>query len=237
MTSMITRHAAEVSASDARDSFTSTEGLAPRYPPDVSDAAPTRAEVTAALRALVWPPILAKLNTYGMARTRSKAAAEDLLQEAMRRLFDVEQNTRNPIVEPDPTRFLMSIMTRQISNEKTSGRLHHEPSARNKNHETAILRASERVADGSPMPERAIVARDLAERSLPALREHMADDAKGLRLLDFVTEGIETPAEQAEAMGEPMTALLTIRKRLIRAAALVARDLSGDPTTDDGDDE
>jgi DNA-directed RNA polymerase specialized sigma24 family protein len=215
----------------------STTPPRPRYPRDVPDTHRSRAEITAALRTLDWAPILAKLHAYGMARTKSKAQAQDLAQEAVRRLFDVDDITWNPSLEPDPTRFLISIMTRQISNEKTSGRRHHELSAQNKKQESAILLASERVADGAPSPERAAVARDLAARAMSALEKRIAADASALRVLGLATDGIDTPAEQAEAMGVSKAEILRVRERLYHHAALVARELAGDHTTDDGDDE
>jgi DNA-directed RNA polymerase specialized sigma24 family protein len=165
---------------------------------------------------------------FAFSLTKSKTQAEDLTQDAIRRAFDPEETAWNPLVQPDIALFLMSLVRRNASHERTSGRRHHEIMARSKAHQIRVTRAAEKVAAPAQTPDVALAAHDLAARRLAALRARAADDALVLQLVDLMERDIETPAEQAEALSVGIDDVRFARRRLFRHAEAVARELPGD---------
>jgi DNA-directed RNA polymerase specialized sigma24 family protein len=197
---------------------------APSPPPNP----PSRAAVDAALRAVAWPKVQKQVLAYAFALTKSKAHAEDLTQDAIRRAFDPEETPWNPVTVPNVAHFLMSLVRRNASNERSSGRRHHEITVRSKRHEIRVTRAANNVPSPGPTPESSLAVHDLAARRLAALRTRAADDKLVLALIDLIERDVETPAEQAEALSTSVQDITFARRRLFRHAEAVARDLPGE---------
>src|SRR5690349_15783300 len=88
-----------------------------------------RSRVDAIFKAMTpaqWGRVRVDLLNFALARGQSKARANDLAQEALLRVLDARWEPWDPDAQPDLTRFLMSIINRQITNENQKTRLHRE---------------------------------------------------------------------------------------------------------------
>jgi DNA-directed RNA polymerase specialized sigma24 family protein len=171
-----------------------------------------------------WGDIHARLLTFAESRTgkRAKARAKDLAQTAILRVYSPE-STWDPEKEPELLRYLMSVANSVRANENTSA-------AAQRNESTTARktkRAAEQVADSSAFSESSAAESDLYARRLTLLRERMADDPNVLQYLDCVGAGKESAADICEAMDWSKVKHNAVRRRMLRAAALVARDLGG----------
>jgi DNA-directed RNA polymerase specialized sigma24 family protein len=159
--------------------------------PPAAVPSPPRAVVDAALRAVNWPKVQKQVLAYACAITKSKAHAEDLVQEAIRRAFDPEETAWNPLVQPDVTFFLMSLVRRNASNERSSARYHHEITVRNRADEIRVTREAEGVPTAAPTPEASLATHDLFARR--RLFDHAAAVAR-----DLPVDGNVATEEEAE---------------------------------------
>ncbi len=194
--------------------------------------APPRAVVDAALRAVNWPKVQKQVLAFACTRTKSKAQAEDLVQEAIRRAFDPEETAWNPLALPDVTTFLMSLVRRNASNERSSARYHHEVTVRSDAEEIRVTQEAERVATMAPTPEASLADHELCARRLAAMRARAAADPLVLTLIDAMEADIETPAEQVESLGIPLEDVRRGRRRMFDHADAVARELPSDGKCD-----
>jgi len=191
-------------------------------------AAPPRDVVDAALRAVDWPKVQKQVLAFACTLTRSKAQAEDLVQDAIRRAFDPEETAWNPLVLPDVTPFLMGLVRRNAYNERSSARYHHEVTVRGEAEEIRVTREAERVATRVPNPEASLADHELCARRLAAMRARAAADPLVLTLIDAMEADIETPAEQVASLGIPLEDVRRARRRMFDHADAVARDLPRD---------
>jgi DNA-directed RNA polymerase specialized sigma24 family protein len=170
-----------------------------------------------------WGDVHARLLEFALARCGKKheSLADDLAQQAIARVYAYDSKW-DPEQEPDLVRYLMSVVNSLLWNHRTSHATQRSASLT----EDSVRRAAERVADPSAFSEDAAVEHDLFSRRLALLRERMADDPHALALLAALEQGLEPPAIRAST-GWPASKLLAVRRRVLRAAGLVARDLGG----------
>jgi DNA-directed RNA polymerase specialized sigma24 family protein len=210
----------------------------------------------AAIRALLdkqdWADIHARVLDFATARCgkHAKAQAKDLTQEAIARVHAFDSKW-DPAKEPDLARYLMSVVNSLRANDLTSYASQNTTSMHTKRGQKAVAP----VADDQAWNESRAASDDLFHRRMTLLRERKVDDADVLTLLDLLEQGVASCDDVGRATGWSKTRFETTRKRMLRAAALVARDLGGDddvepaldaepectqshfPPADDGDDD
>lgn len=185
-----------------------------------------------------WGEVHARLLDFAAHRCgkKNEAQAKDLAQQAIARVFAYDSKW-DPEREPDLVRYLMSVVNSLLWNERTS----HATRRRASLADPKTRRAAEGVVDPRAFSEDAAAEQDLFARRLSLLRERMADDADVRALLDCLERGLDSPAEIRGATGWSANTLLAVRRRMQRAAALVARDLGGtsdeDAAPGGGDEE
>ena len=190
-----------------------------------------RPVVDAALKKVNWSAVYPRVLAFALSRTKSKARAEDLTQDAIRRVYDHEEAPWNPLVAPDVVPILFGLVRRALSDERGSGRVHHEITVLSKAHDVRVTRAVSQVASSAPSPEAALATRDLLSRRLARARERAAADSVVLSLLDSIEIGVDTAAQQVTTLGLPIEEIRRARRRLFDLVAAVARELP-----DEGDD-
>jgi DNA-directed RNA polymerase specialized sigma24 family protein len=205
-------------------------------PPDPA-AAPPRAVVDAALRKVAWASVYPRVLAFAIARTKSKARAEDLTQDAIRAVYDHELRAWNPVAAPDILPVLLGIVRRNLSNERASGRVHHEITVMSKSHDVRVTRAVSQIASSIPTPESALATHDLLARRIAALRARAAADPLVLSLLSLTEDGVDTAADQAASLSAPIEDIRRARRRLFDHVAAVARALPDEDDAPDSDDE
>jgi DNA-directed RNA polymerase specialized sigma24 family protein len=171
-----------------------------------------------------WGEIHLRLKDFAIHRCgkRGTAQAEDLVQAAITRLYAFDSKW-DPEKEPDVLRTLMSIVNGLLRNERTSAaarttRSLSSPSAK---------RAAANVPDAS-RPDDHVADTDLLTRRLALLHDRCADDPPVLRMVSLMTAGLDSPAEIRAATGWTAAEFAATRRRMLRSAARVARDLGCD---------
>ena len=192
-----------------------------------------------------WPDVHARLLDFAGARTggtrgKAKAQAKDLVQEAILRVYG-SQSRWAPEKEPELLPYLMSVVNTVRWGEPVSHDVAKAASATDRKTD----RAASQVADPAAFSESSAVRTDLRARRYALLRERTADDPNVLQFLDCVADGRESAADICKALEWTETKHNAVRRRMLRAAALVARDLGGaddddsfpSPNDDSEDDE
>jgi DNA-directed RNA polymerase specialized sigma24 family protein len=171
-----------------------------------------------------WDDIHARLLDFAEARTgkRAKDRAKDLAQTAILRVYSSESKW-DPEKEPELLRYLLNVVNSLRANENTSAAAQRNVSTSNRK----AKRAAEQVADPAAFSETSAIESDLSARHFTLLRERMADDPNVLQFLDCVAAGKESAADICEATDWSKEKHNAVRRRMLRAAALVARDLGG----------
>jgi DNA-directed RNA polymerase specialized sigma24 family protein len=171
-----------------------------------------------------WGDVQARLLDFAEARCgkKAKAQAKDLVQGAILRVYAFD-STWEPEKEPDLVRYLMSVVNSLRANEQTSSASKTGISLSTRKGE----RAAGRVSDPQAWNERVAVETDLLTRRLTLLRERMADDPGVLQYLDCLARGEEAAEDVRASTGWSEEKVNAVRRRMLRAAALVARDLGG----------
>ncbi len=180
-----------------------------------------------------------RLVKFAFYRTRSHERADDLTQEAMRRVVDDNWEPWDPTTHPDIVRYMMSIVNRLIANKRTEAATHREIAMSSAEKSSRAERRAEREADRMPAaqrsPEEAVVAADLASRRITMLRARLAErnDTLALLCLERFMQGIDKPAELALALGTTIAEAIKARDRVFYQAERVARDLGDEEETDE----
>ena len=179
-----------------------------------------------------WADIHARLLDFAEARSggkraKAKAQANDLAQEAVLRVYS-SQSRWDPEKEPELLAYLMSV----VNTVRWGERVSHDVAKTVSTADRKTARAAARVADPTAFSESSAVSSDLRARQYALLRERMADDPNGLQFLDCVADGKESAEDIGKALDWTKEKHNAVRRRTLRAAALVARDLGGA----DGDD-
>jgi DNA-directed RNA polymerase specialized sigma24 family protein len=202
--------------------------------------------VRALLDAQDWGDVYSRLFDFALKRCTTKtkvpqeirAEAKDLAQEAITRVFAYDSKW-DPEKEPDLTRYLMSVVNSLRANERTSAASQRNISLGRKRTKAA----AEAVADTHALPEEVVVNTDLFARRIELLNERLVGDADALRLFELMTSGLDKPADLRKATKWSANELMAVRRRVLRAAATVARDIGGGeheepfPEPDDDDDD
>jgi Sigma-70 region 2 len=174
-----------------------------------------------------WGDIHARLLDFAEARCGGKRAkataqAKDLVQEAILRVYS-SQSRWDPEKEPQIVGYLMSVVNTLRWGEK----VRHDVSKTASTADLRTKRAADQVADPSAFSESSAAESDLRARRFTLLRERMADDPNVLQFLDCLVAGKESAADICEATRWSKEKHNAVRRRMLRAAALVARDLGG----------
>jgi DNA-directed RNA polymerase specialized sigma24 family protein len=174
-----------------------------------------------------WGDIHARLLDFAEARSggkrgKAKALALDLVQEAILRVYS-SQSRWDPEKEPQILGYLMSVVNTLRWGEK----IRHDVSKTVSTEGRKGKRAADQVADPNAFSESSAAESDLRARQYALLRERMADDPHVLQFLDCLVTGKESAAEICAATGWSKERHNAVRRRMLRAAALVARDLGG----------
>jgi hypothetical protein len=196
-----------------------------------------RPVVDAALRKVNWSVVYPRVFAFALSRTKSKARAEDLTQDAIRRVYDHEQAPWNPVTAPDVVPILFGLVRRALSDERGSGRVHHEITVMSKSHDVRVTRAVSQIASAIPTPESALATHDLLARRMAALRARAAADPLVLSLLSLTEDGVDTAADQAASLSAPIEDIRRARRRLFDHVAAVACALPDEDDAPDSDDE
>jgi hypothetical protein len=171
-----------------------------------------------------WGDVYARLFDFALKRcgAHAKAQAKDLAQEAIARVW-ARNVPWDPVKEPDLVRRLMHVVDSLRANERSSY------AARNTRtmHDKAGKAAVASVADPQAWSEGRAVEENLLARRLELLRERMVDDPKVLALLDLLEREVDAPDEIRKETRWSANELLAVRRRMLRAAAQVARDVGG----------
>jgi hypothetical protein len=179
-----------------------------------------------------WADIFRRLVLFAFKRRQgrgiagSRADAEDIAAEAIRRLLDSEYAGWDPKLEPDLLRYLGSTVNGLISNESRSARLKVERSLS----DPSVFRSAERVtASGDKMEEG-----DECQRALQLLEVRVADDELMKRLLSLENGGVSKPATQASQLKVSVEVIYRARRRLARHREAVRRELEGQGSSANG---
>jgi len=174
-----------------------------------------------------WGDLYARLLDFATHRCKPDALAKDVTQEAITRVFAYDSNW-DPTKEPDLLRYLMSVVNSLLANERTSAAAKRTDSMSRKR----PLAAAEAVGDPQAFSETKAVENDLLTRRMTLLTERLVGDAKATTMVELMVQGVDSPTEIRRLTGWTADEVMATRRRMLRAAALVARDL-GSPSGDD----
>jgi len=177
--------------------------------------------LAASLAALDWPRVHDELLRFASYVTRSRARSPEIVNDALARALDPNDEPWRPELEPRFARHVMRIIDNLHRAAKDTARARRDP--RN------IEAVRERTTSHPATPEQDALAaeRDArAERLLAALRERLAGDPLALQIVDLASDGHhDRPADQALATGRSIEEIRNARKRVKRVVdALVAED-------------
>jgi DNA-directed RNA polymerase specialized sigma24 family protein len=172
--------------------------------------------LAALLKAQNWPRLRADLLRFACHVARSRQAADDLVQEALRRAIDPEGDLWDPDVEPLFAKHVMRIIDNIHRGERDKREVRLDP--RNK------ATVEERTTRRSVTPEDAALDAEgdrSARKTLEAVRADLRDDPLALRVVELSENGVDRPAEQAAATGARIEEIRNARKRVQRAIEAV----------------
>ena len=179
-----------------------------------------------------WRALYPKLVKFAFTRTKSKARATDAAHDAIQRVIDPKWEPWDPATHPVLLDYLMSIVNRLVSNEKTSARVHREIAMASGEHSTAKEREAEHdaenVKDDARTPEALVVDADLKARALTRLRNRLErnDDALAVSVLEQIQGGSDDVSEMATALGVSEQEIGKARERVRHLARRVAEEMS-----------
>jgi DNA-directed RNA polymerase specialized sigma24 family protein len=165
-----------------------------------------------------WGRLRLQVLNLAMKLARSRAAAEDLVQEAILRVIDPDGDPWDPATEPELARHLMRIIDNIRRVERAHRKVQRDPSI-----EATV---EERMTPRAPTPEKPSVDAEgegAAQRRLAAVKEKLGDDPVALKVIEQTEQGVDRPAEQALATGESLDDIRTARKRVRTAIATILR--------------
>jgi hypothetical protein len=168
-----------------------------------------------------WRSISKRLVLYAAKHHRlGNDDAQEVAQEAIRRYFDPKYAAWDREKYPELLRFLGSTVNGIVSNMRKRAANRHELATDNL--------AESDWHDHSPSAEQRLLDAALGRKAVGMLLEA----AKGNQLVEDVCLqmfcGIDTPAEQASALGVPVESVYEARRRLDALKAKVKTALGGD---------
>jgi DNA-directed RNA polymerase specialized sigma24 family protein len=188
-----------------------------------------RRGITELLEKQDWGDIAARLVKFLVKRGATPATADDLSQQAIKRVLAFESEW-DPETQPVLLSYLMGVARMLLFKHRREQKrlVAHDP------HDDEDESPSQ-LADGRAHGEAHMAAMDLYERRIALLRERLlrreSDDA--VRLLELKLQGIDKPAELVASTGWTAAAVTRALDRFDRAAQEVAQDLAGDEDEDD----
>jgi DNA-directed RNA polymerase specialized sigma24 family protein len=214
--------------------FVVPEALMELVPPP----SPRFAAVTAALAAFTgsdWASFRKQLVAFAFSRCRRHDEAQDLAQEAMRRLIE-PTTTWDPAAE-DAASFARTVITSRLANERTSAEARTtiplDPSGKKEPPDESL-----HPPDPRALTEDRFAELDLSARRLAFVRNRLTLDAKALEMLAFTIAGDDAPADIRAKTGYSDEVIAAARKRLDRALEAAVRAIPDDPpSTPDAGDE
>lgn len=168
--------------------------------------------LAADLEAQDWPRLRARLLRFAIRRARSRADAEDHVQEAVDRVFGPKRDPWNPEVEPELARHLMHVIDKIRSDERDKRNVRLDP----RNSATVEVRMTLPL----PTPEQANLDAEAdrqARRRLDEVKADRSNDPVALEVIEQSEDGVDRPAEQARATGRTIEEIMNARKRIKRA--------------------
>lgn len=173
-------------------------------------------EVTALLRKADWKIISKQLALYAQRRLGGKMdRANEIAQEAITQVFDPAYVRWDP-EKQSLEEHLGSVVNGLVINDKRKRR-----KRRTIDDELQDLQKS------VDTPEEDFIDNDVRERALARLTESVAGDELASAVVDaVVTDGIEEPAKQAEALNQPIQRIYNARRRIVAHCDRIAREMN-----------
>ena len=194
-----------------------------------------------AVRGIEWGKVYAQLHRFALNRCKRKEMAQDLAQEAVRRVIDSTISPWDPAKEPDPARLLMSIVNSLLANDRTSARATRNvpmtDTGRSGDEANRKVTRNLEFKDERAFSEETFTTNDLFARRLALLETRLADKPFALQVLAWMTEGHDTPAAICAVSGKTLEQVIAVRKLIHRQAEQVARDLDDEPAAEENDDD
>jgi DNA-directed RNA polymerase specialized sigma24 family protein len=162
----------------------------------------------------------AKLVKFAAWRAHHGQDADDLLQEALAKVFDPDDSPWDPDGGKSFVLHVGSVINRLASHEWTSARVQHEVV-------DSSLASDKTAVDPSPLADVTLAQRresgELRRLGELLLAELGDDDTVATKVLLAAREGCETPAELAEAIGHRVEEVYdTIRRLKYQGRQLLA---------------
>lgn len=170
-----------------------------------------------------WPRLAKRLVLYTWRRLErlgihQRELAEDLAFEAIRRHLDEEYARWDRQRYPRAIDHLGSLVNGLIRNHLT-----RQSTAREHLTPPDLLEGAHQDAHASH--EARLITQDWARHVLEELRAHIGQDALAQELVELMLEGVDSPREQAAALGADVQQIYNARRRLKRHHARVRRHL------------
>jgi DNA-directed RNA polymerase specialized sigma24 family protein len=157
------------------------------------------------------PETRRKLVTFASWRTHNGPDADDLLQEALAKVFDPDDSPWDPDGSKSFVLHVGSIINRLASHEWTSARVQHEVV-------DSRLASDKTTVDPSPLADAALAqhqeSAELHRLGELLLAELGDGDTVATKVLLAAREGYETPAELAEKIERPVEEVYDAIRRL-----------------------
>jgi DNA-directed RNA polymerase specialized sigma24 family protein len=173
-----------------------------------------------------WAALTKDLTLYAFSLCKDRDMAEDVAQEALRRMIDTT-SAWDPEVEPDPRRYALNCAKSIVWNERHSAAARKnvplDPSGPDEEPDESLHPADPGAADEGRLGEV-----DLLTRRLAFVRRDRSGDPEALTLLDLTIEGLDAPADLAARSGLSYEAVVAARKRLRRAGQAAVEAIPDD---------
>ena len=179
-------------------------------------------DVDALLAGQDWGAVYSAVVKYAFHRTRRRSweLAEDLAQEAIRRVLDPAYVDWDPVKEPAIERHLGSIVNSLVANRTRAA-----STVRERSFAPAAALWSKPI-DARPTPEEALEREALEVRALALLRARVAEDSLAAAIVEIVVHaGVDKPAALAEATGQAVEQIYKAQRRVAGHVAAVRREL------------
>jgi DNA-directed RNA polymerase specialized sigma24 family protein len=155
----------------------------------------------------LWARAYPRLVSIALVWTKNEADAQDLAQEALTDTYTRLAET--PADLKELVRIAASRMKGYFLNERRANKRRTDP--------RWLVVAAEPSRGFRRTPEDIVGARLRKARVLRQLMEKLKDDGLACRIVEATYDGYDTPADQAEILGEDIIAVRSARKRVARA--------------------
>jgi DNA-directed RNA polymerase specialized sigma24 family protein len=187
-------------------------------------------DIDALLRKQDWGKMYARLLAFAKGRLKSKADAEDLVQDTIRRVLDPNWERWDPEKHPDLFEFMTGILNRLRSNNLTSARTHRElvmdMEAKEGSRERGRAKKAGKVAASAPTPEEQLARAEVVGPRIERVRAEAAGDEVAEALLEEIEDGNDVRREIARATGYSAAQIKAGKQRLSRIVKRVVRETS-----------